>query len=251
MADRRLFQEIADKLIARIEDGTYPRGTRLPGERELSEELGVSRVTVREAEISLQAAGWVRIKTGSGVYVTDSAGREEQALPKVSAFELTEARSLFEAEAAALAATTISDSDLDKLERLLCVMADDALTEDAVSAADRDFHLTIASASGNQAIIHVVSTLWRLRNELPEVRASHALVCKQDGSVRQSEHSDIVDALRNRDAHGARLAMRRHFNRLLESMLDAAEQRDLRELQQRSAESRNRFLMTTRLSDGV
>lgn len=250
MAERRLFQEIADKLIARIEDGTYPRGTRLPGERELSEELGVSRVTVREAEISLQAAGWVKIKTGSGVYVTSHAGRDEEGLPKVSAFELTEARSLFEAEAAALAATTISDADLAKLDRLLEVMADDDLSDDAVSAADRDFHLTIASASGNQAIIHVVSTLWRLRNELPEVRASHALVCKQDGTARQSEHGEIVDALRNRDSHGARLAMRRHFNRLLESMLDAAEQRDLRELQQRSAESRARFLTAARLVSG-
>lgn len=250
MAERRLFEEIADKLIARIEDGTYPRGTRLPGERELSEAMSVSRVTIREAEIALQAAGWVTIKTGSGVYVTANAGRGEDTLPKVSAFELTEARSLFEAESAALAATTISDADLQKLERLLAVMANDELSEDAISAADRDFHLTIASASGNQAIIHVVSSLWRLRNDLPEVRASHALVCKQDGSARQAEHGAILDALRNRDAHAARLAMRQHFNRLLESMLDAAEKRDLQELQKRSAESRARFLTAARLVSG-
>lgn len=250
MAERRLFEEIADKLIARIEDGTYPRGTRLPGERELSEAMSVSRVTIREAEIALQAAGWVTIKTGSGVYVTANAGRDEDTLPKVSAFELTEARSLFEAESAALAATTISDADLQKLERLLAVMANDSLSEDAISAADRDFHLTIASASGNQAIIHVVSSLWRLRNDLPEVRASHALVCKQDGSARQAEHGAILDALRNRDAQAARLAMRQHFNRLLESMLDAAEKRDLQELQKRSAESRARFLTAARLVSG-
>lgn len=249
MAERRLFQDIADKLIARIEDGTYPRGTRLPGERELSEELGVSRVTIREAEIAMQAGGWVKIRTGAGVYVTKAEeGGEPAGLPRVSAFELTEARSLFEAEAAALAATTISDEDVAKLDQLLAIMARDDADDDAISAADREFHLTIASASGNQAIIHVVATLWRLRNELPEVRASHAMVCKQDGAARQAEHGEILESLRRHDPHGARLAMRRHFNRLLESMLDAAEQRELRDLQRRAAESRARFLVTARMS---
>jgi DNA-binding FadR family transcriptional regulator len=59
MADRRLFQHIVERIIALIEDGSFPSGSRLPGERELSERFGVSRVTIREAEIALQAGGWV------------------------------------------------------------------------------------------------------------------------------------------------------------------------------------------------
>ncbi|KRC78872.1 FadR/GntR family transcriptional regulator [Sphingomonas sp. Root241] len=247
MADRRLFQGITERIIALIEDGSFPVGSRLPGERELSERFGVSRVTIREAEIALQAAGWVRIKTGSGVYVLDRPASAQSALPTVSAFELTEARSLFEAEAAALAAPIISEDDLDKLDGLLAIMADESLDEDAISAADRDFHMTIASASGNRAIIHVVGSMWQLRTELPEVRESHTAVCRQDAQARQAEHAEIVAALRDRDVNAARLAMRRHFNRLLESMLSAAEERALQELQQRSAQSRERFLLSARL----
>ena len=248
MADRRLFQDIADRIVELIREGAFPPGSRLPGERELSERFGVSRVTVREAEIELQTAGWIKIKTGAGVYVLGSPDGAGGDLPKVSAFELTEARSLFEGEAAALAATTIREADIEKLEALLAVMGSNEADEDAINQADREFHLTIAGASGNQAIIYMIQSLWRLRTELPEVRDSHAAVCQQDGAARDAEHREILDALRERDASGARLAMRRHFNRLLESMLAATEQRELEELRRRSAESRARFLAGARLA---
>ena len=248
MAERRLFQEIADRIVGLIREGAFPPGSRLPGERDLSERFGVSRVTIREAEIALQASGWIRIKTGAGVYVANGADRDGGQLPQVSAFELTEARSLFEAEAAALAATTISEEDLDKLEALLSVMGDPAAEEEQINAADREFHLIIAAASNNQAIIYLVKTMWRLRTELPDVKTSHASVCRQDSKARDAEHREILEALRRHDPTGARLAMRRHFNRLLESMLDAAEERELRELRQRSAESRARFLLSARLA---
>ena len=117
-----------------------------------------------------------------------------------------------------------------------------------INAADREFHLIIAAASNNQAIIYLVKTMWRLRTELPDVKTSHASVCRQDSKARDAEHREILEALRRHDPTGARLAMRRHFNRLLESMLDAAEERELRELRQRSAESRARFLLSARLA---
>jgi DNA-binding GntR family transcriptional regulator len=87
-----------------------------------------------------------------------------------------------------------------------------------------------------------------MRLELPEVKQSHSLVCRKDGSARQAEHADVVEALRRRDAAGARLAMRRHFNRLLESMLDETEERALDELRRRAAESRERYLLSAKLA---
>ena len=72
MAAKRLYQTVATQIAALIEEGAYPPGSRLPGERELAERLGVSRVTIREAEIALQATGRLEIKTGSGVYVSES-----------------------------------------------------------------------------------------------------------------------------------------------------------------------------------
>jgi len=246
MAGRRLFQDIADRIIALIDDGVFPPGSRLPGERELAERFDVSRVTIREAEIALQATGRIRIKTGSGVYVSEDRADDDR-LPDISAFELTEARSLFESEAAALAAPIIGEDDLALLRQLLDEMAADIDDDARVTEIDRNFHLTIASASGNNAIIHVIKTLWRFRTELPGVRDAHATICHHDGSTRQREHAAIVEALVAHDPAAARLAMRQHFNRLLAAMLDATEQRAIEEIQNRAAASRARFLMSAQL----
>lgn len=246
MAGRRLFQDIAERIIALIDDGVFPPGSRLPGERELAERFDVSRVTIREAEIALQATGRIRIKTGSGVYVSEERADDDR-LPEISAFELTEARSLFESEAAALAAPIIGEDDLALLRQLLDEMAADIDDDARATEIDRNFHLTIASASGNKAIIHVIKTLWRFRTELPGVRDAHATICHHDGSARQQEHAAIVDALAAHDPAAARLAMRQHFNRLLTAMLDATEQRAIEEIQNRAAASRARFLMSAQL----
>lgn len=247
MSSRRLFQDIAEQIVALIEEGSFPPGSRLPGERELSERFGVSRVTIREAEIALQASGRLRIKTGSGVYVAEPTAGGSDHLPTVSAFELTEARALFESEAAALAAPIISDADLAVLQDLLEQMSRDNSDDEAITAIDRTFHLTIAAASGNRAIIHVIETLWRLRTELPEVRRTHSSVCHHDSMRRHDEHGAIVKALAQRDPYAARQAMRQHFSRLLEAMLDATEQREIAELKRRAAESRERYMLTAKL----
>lgn len=243
----RLFQGIADEIVGLIRSGAFPPGSRLPGERELAERFKVSRVTIREAEIALQAQGILSIKTGAGVYVCDDARATEDELPQVSALELTEARSLFESEAAALAAPIISDETLARLDELLQVMAEDDGDDEQMTEADREFHMLIASASGNQAITHVISTLWKLRTELPEVRNTHLAVCHHDGHTRQQEHGAIVDALRQRSPDAARTAMRGHFHRLLQAMLDVTEERELSEIRRKADESRQRFLMSTRL----
>jgi GntR family transcriptional regulator, hexuronate regulon transcriptional repressor len=245
MADRRLFQNVAEQIMEMIQAGEFPPGSRLPGERELAERFGVSRVTIREAEIALQAMGKVRIRTGSGVYVTEAGGDDD--LPCISAFELTEARSLFESEAAALAAPIISDELLEKLDDLLQMMASETDEDRFANEADREFHMTIASASGNAAITYVIKSLWRLRTDVPEVRAMHESICHNDGAARMEEHAEIVRALRSRDPAAARAAMRGHFNRLIEVMLNANEEREIEELRSRAAASRARFLMSATL----
>ncbi|MFA6114104.1 MAG: FadR/GntR family transcriptional regulator [Sphingomonas sp.] len=244
MAERRLFQDIAERMATMIAEGAFPPGSRLPGEREMAERLGVSRVTIREAEIALQAQGLVRIKTGSGVYVCDRSEVGVGALPVVSAFELTEARSLFESEAAALAAPTITDEQIEVLEMLLAQMSEADDGSAAATEADRSFHLTIASASGNEAIIYVISTLWRMRTEIPEICSLHASVCQHDEGTRHDEHAAVLEALKKRDSVGARQAMRQHFSRLLEAMLDVAEEKQISELRRKVDASRARFLIT-------
>ena len=244
MNDKRLYHSVAEEIKKLISDGAFPPGSRLPGERELAERFNVSRVTIREAEIVLQALGFIKIKTGSGVYVLDPAHREAEVLPNVSAFELTEARLLFESEAAALAARNIDDETMDHLEDLIETMAsDDPQGEEASHEADKEFHLAIAAASGNAAVQYVVETLWKMRDELPAVRNVHAAVCAEEtGADRGDEHAEVLTALRNRDSAAARDAMQNHFTRLLTSMINVTEERALEELRRQSMESRRRFL---------
>jgi len=244
MKDRRLYHSIADEITKLVDSGMYPPGSRLPGERELAQRFGVSRVTVREAEIALQALGCLHIKTGSGVYVLDPAKADDQGLPNVSAFELTEARAMFESEAAALAARHISDETLARLEELVEIMAnDDPEKKEALQQADRNFHLTIAKASGNAVVEYIVGTLWRIRNELPAVSEVHAVVCAhEDTDDRIAEHAEVLEALRKRNPAEARVAMQKHFRSLLEFMIDLTEEQAVKELRKKSTESRERFL---------
>lgn len=245
MSSKRLFQSVAKQISDLIEEGAFPPGTRLPGERELAERLGVSRVTIREAEIALQAIGRLEIKTGSGVYVSETRPEEAAALPEASAFEVTEARLLVESETAALAAHNITDAAIQRLSGLVETMRTG--DEQAANEADEEFHRTIAESSNNAAMVHTVKTLWQMRENIPEVKATYEAVCVHDAASRTAEHEAIFFALRDRDPSAARTAMREHFHRLIEAMLDATERMAMEELQERASKSRERFAAASKI----
>lgn len=244
----RLYKSIVREILSLIEQGVFPAGSRLPGERELAERFGVSRVTIREAEIALEALGHIVIKTGSGAYVQRSTKASSDALPDVTAFELTAARAVIEAEAAALAAANMTDEGIAHLEALIDAMsAAKANGSDEGDDIDRQFHLSIARMSGNPVIEFNVQLLWRIRNELPQVQKVYSSVCVTDSKARTDEHASICAALRDRDPAAARLAMREHFHRLFEAMLVATETSALEEVKRKIGEDRQRFLVTTQI----
>lgn len=246
MSDRRLYKSVAKQILALIQAGEFAPGSRLPGERDLADRFDVSRVVVREAEIALETMGHIEVRTGSGAYVLDQPeGLYGPKVPAVGPLELTEARAVFEGESAALAAPIISDEDLAKLEASITEMAKEAGSE--ADEADREFHLTIAHASGNTAIIHVIETLWKMREESQQHHGVYKMVCSQDSSYRTDEHSAIVEALKSRNPVTARAAMRQHFTRLLDAMLVATEEEAVAAVQRQMSASRARFSISTRI----
>ncbi len=246
MAGKRLYHSVAERINELVRQGAYPPGSRLPGERDLAEELGVSRVTVREAQIALEAVGMLDIRVGSGVYVLRNSSEDASAMPDVGAFELTEARSAIESETAALAAAAITDEELDRLDEIVERMAADTGPDSPLEAdADREFHLTIARATKNNAMLETVERLWRIRTEKPEVRQAYDSICEVNPERRLKEHKDIANALRKRDPERARKAMRTHFKCIIEAMLSATEARAIEEARRRTQESRERFLNGT------
>lgn len=240
--EKRLYRSVLEKLQRLIDDGEYPPGGRLPPERELAERFKVSRPTVREAIIALEALNQVEVKTGSGVYVLDQASSGYDTTRAVSAFELTEARALIEGEAAALAATMITDEQLVELEQALGEMADESADGMLISElADKKFHHIISEATQNQMLATVIDELWKIRDNSPSIHEAYQSICEIDGHKRVQEHQEIYDALRNRNAVAARMAMHAHFTRILNKLIAANEAAQVEEARQRATESRERF----------
>lgn len=248
MTEKRLYHKVANQLLELIDSGVFPPGSRLPGERDLAKQFGVSRVAVREAEIALQAQGRLEIKVGSGAYVLDGGGQLGRGQPRVGPFELTEARALFEAEAAALAAPIITDETLDELEGHINAMIGKGSQGEGVEEADRLFHLTIAKATNNAAIIYTIENLWKMRTEAAKVQRVYGSVCHSDNDLLEKEHRAIFNALKSRDSSRARKTMRAHFTRMIEALLQASEEEAYREVKRKASESRSRFLLTKQMN---
>jgi GntR family transcriptional repressor for pyruvate dehydrogenase complex len=221
---RKLYQQVAAAVAEAIARGEYPTGSRLPSERDLAEEFGVSRPTVREAMLALEIRGMVEARHGSGIYVTETPPLE-RAAPEldIGAFELTEARALFEGEAAALAATSITDEQLAELEAILGDMVEENAGDPQGEKADRRFHMKIAEATRNAAVVSVVEGLWDLRERSPLCR--HMLERARQAGVKPmiGEHRTLLDALKARDPQRARRAMREHLERVIDGLLVATE----------------------------
>ena len=212
--NRRLYRQIADQIAALIDRGEYGKGERLPPERDLARQLGVSRPSVREALIALEVEGYVEVRVGSGVYVLGrKPARRAAPLPADSGpFELIKARWLIEAECAALAARHATKAQVRAMEEALDRMEHERNRGVMPLDSDRLFHLRIAEASGNSALTLVVKTLWDQRTGPLFLRLEHHFDSPTLWSLALREHREIVAAIARHDAPAARAAMRRHMD---------------------------------------
>ena len=237
----RLYQQVAAAIERAIADGRYQPGQRLASERDLAEEFGVSRPTVRRAVIALEMRGLLEARQGSGVYVRQTRASTPAPGPKdldIDAFDHAEARRLFEGEVAALAATLITDEELAYLETLVVEMNNEDATKEQSELADRQFHISIAQATRNNAIMRIVENTWDLRYK------SHLCMqmLERARDVRRrplkDEHQEIIESLRTRDPKAARAAMQSHLGGLIENLLLTAELEAMEQTRERLAAKR-------------
>lgn len=219
---QRLYLQVAQQLRELIARGTFAAGSRLPSERDLAGQFGVSRPTIREAMIALEIAGLVEVRSGSGVYVLEQGESPASVVGDEGPgpFEILEARKLIEGETCALAAERISDAQLESLQLLLDEMAEENRRETITEQADEKFHCLIAEAAGNSALSAAISWLWRLRNESEISTYFHQRMREEGDRPLLEDHQAILDALRRRDAAASRAAMTRHLQRVIEHLLE-------------------------------
>jgi DNA-binding FadR family transcriptional regulator len=214
---RRLYRQIAEQIRGLIRSGEYRPGARLPPERDLARQLGVSRPSVREALIALEVEGLVDVRIGSGIYVhghgSRGNGKERPAVhAEAGPFELLRARYVIESECAALAAKSANRAQLAAIEAALIVMQQEFEADKQPLSGDRLFHVRIAEATGNGALVAVVNMLWEERTGPLYQQLEYHYDSPALWAAAMAEHRAVAKAIGARDAAGARTAMQRHLN---------------------------------------
>jgi GntR family transcriptional repressor for pyruvate dehydrogenase complex len=213
---RRLYRQIAEQLRGLIRGGEYPIGARLPPERDLARQLDVSRPSVREALIALEVEGLVEVRMGSGIYVVapEPAASAARVESELSPFEIIRARQLIECELAALAAGKPKTADLVRaLSDALALMEADIARELMPIRGDRLFHVRVAEASENGALLRVVTELYDQRNNPLFERLGRHFERVDTWRQAVAEHRLVVSAIAAKDPARARAAMHEHLQR--------------------------------------
>jgi DNA-binding FadR family transcriptional regulator len=214
---RRLYRQIADQIRTLIRSREFPAGSRLPPERDLARQLGVSRPSVREALIALEVEGLVDVRIGSGIYVLGPRANGEAATEVEATsgpFELLRARWIIEGECAALAAKAARKPQLAAMaEALEQMQRIKDVEQRSPLSADRLFHLRVAEATGNGALVAVVKMLWEERMGPLFTRLEHHYDTPKAWDNALTEHRAVLEAVKRHDVAGARVAMQRHLDR--------------------------------------
>ena len=209
---RRLYRQIADQLRGLVERGEYAVGTRLPPERDLAAQLGVSRPSVREALIALEVEGVVEVRMGSGIYVRLHDPKQLKRVSGEGPLETIRARQLIEAELAAHAAGHMKKAQIAGLRNALALMQQEVDSGHTPTRGDRLFHQRIAEASENSVLLRLVCELFDERhNPLFEQLGSH-FETAGSWAVAIAEHTAVIDAIAKRSPEAARAAMAAHLS---------------------------------------
>ena len=208
---KRLYRQIAEQLRGLIGAGEYPLGSRLPPERDLAAQLGVSRPSVREALIALEVEGLVEVRMGSGIYVKALDATRGGVDAALGPFDIIRARALVEAELAAIAARACTPGLLKKMRAGVKTMEEDIARGVMPIRGDREFHLALAEASGNAALLRVVTELFDERNNPLFEQLGRHFENAKSWRCAVAEHRAVMRAVAAGEVAAARRAMQTHL----------------------------------------
>lgn len=207
----RLHEEIVIQLAELIRQGQLQPGDRLPPERELADRFGVSRSSVREALRILELHGLVARRPGTGTVI---AGGTPQglirSLTQLALHDIIELRLIVEPAVAALAAERASPADISRLEDILREQEAQIQRGETGAAADAAFHLAIAQATHNRALVRLAEALA----EILAVSRDPCVQTPQRSRLSLQSHRQILGAIKGGSPAAARQAMEDHIRRV-------------------------------------
>ncbi|MCW6506718.1 FadR/GntR family transcriptional regulator [Lichenifustis flavocetrariae] len=210
---RRLYQQVADQIRAHIRSGRFPPLSRLPAERDLAQQLDVSRPSLREALIALEIDGSVDIRMGSGIYVcapSEAQGSATQALGE-SPSELMQARAAIEGATVVLACARMTPEALAELRQMLDRMRSMIAEGVTPFEHDRAFHMAIAQQAGNSVLARIVGEMFDERQSRIAAGLSRKYETPDTWIAALAEHELIYAAFEAVDPLWAQSAMTRHI----------------------------------------
>jgi GntR family transcriptional repressor for pyruvate dehydrogenase complex len=233
----RLADTVAAELEKRILEGSLKPGDRLPAERNLAIDLGVSRPSLREAIQKLASKGLLSTRHGGGTFVTDRLDAHFadpwQDLVKGHPLlhrDLLEFRQMLEAEAAQLAADRATDVDIKCLDAVYAKLTQVYQGDDMAACIDADveFHQVVAEAAHNVLIVHLTASLMRMIHGHVSNNLEHLHARPQRWDQLQSQHRAIWQAVREHKPQAAAQAARDHIEFVRQSMDDNAQEGERR-----------------------
>lgn len=219
----RVAEKVATQLKNAITTGVFRVGQRLPSERELAEQMGVSRPSVREAIQQLELMGMVESIHGGGTKVRSLTEQEiQRPIERVlgedvqKVIELAEVRALLEPWAARQSAIKRSEEELERLRAFLEEMEKDLEKGSIRAEVDMKFHIEIASASHNTIFFHLMQTIHQLISFSVRLNREKLFAYPEDQNRLFRHHSEVFKAIENRDPDTAESAMREHLEYVIE-----------------------------------
>jgi len=233
---RRLADDIVAQLEAMILEGTFRIGERLPAERALAEQFGVSRPSLREAIQKLVAKGLLVSRHGGGTFVAETLGStfSDPLLQLLENNEeaqrdLLEFRHTLEGSCAYYAALRATELDRQRLreafEALQACYDRDSASRAEEGAADANFHLAIAEASHNAVLLHTMRGLFDLlkRNVVTNIGGMYALR-DETRQMLMEQHRELYETIMARQAEKARQVIHRHIDYVQEVLAEGREE---------------------------
>lgn len=224
----RASEDVVEQIKEAIFSGRLSPGDRLPPERELVREFGLSRVTIREAIRKLEAAGFIRVKTGAsgGAFVAEATSEIVTdslttllRLQKATLQELSEARKIVETAIVELAALRADDDDIAALEKAVEHTRQAIADNRPHAPASLEFHTALAKAAKNRVLLSTIHSFHAPLNE-----ALEKIGLTPEGPALALEyHQKICDAIRRRDSIAARRLMEVHLQQFQERLQQVIE----------------------------
>ena len=223
---RRLADGIVAQLETMILEGTLKAGERLPAERVLAEQFGVSRPSLREAIQKLAAKGLLVSRHGGGTFVAESLGSTFSD----PLLHLLEFRHTLEGSCAYYAALRATEVDRQRLTEAFealqdCYAREGKVTRAEEGAADAQFHLAIAEASHNAVLLHTIRGLFDLlkRNVVTNIGGMYALR-DETRDMLMSQHRELYETIMARRANEARDVIHRHISYVQEVLAEGQQE---------------------------